>query len=307
MSLYQLNKGIACKICGSVSYDQGMGIISPWIREIIQIKKIITRLSSCKVCQGATFSFRYSTEQMQKLYQGYRGKKYLDTRFKWEKYYSPEYNNNLVQNKYTNMRKKKLVDFLNKHFTGHMLSIVDVGGGSGEFIPNFEKESPVKYVLDINNIAPNPGIIKLGSLSEKSKFSLIIYSHVLEHVNNPTAALSELLNFSNNVYVETPYGVPNMNPFRSSRVVVYSMAVLSNFPSIYRKIVTVSFGRKNRFKPLVQSEHLNFFLPETFFFLAQVLNCKIRLDETDIFDPMGNRVRVIRALFTKNDENLISI
>jgi hypothetical protein len=85
------------------------------------------------------------------------------------------------------------------------------------------------------------------------------------------------------------------------------MAVLSKFPSIYRKIVTASFGRKNRFKPLVQSEHVNFFLPETFFFIAQVLNCKIQLDENDIFDPMGNCVRVIRALFTKNDENLISI
>ena len=205
------------------------------------------------------------------------------------------------------MRKLKLSEFLNKYYTGQMLTVVDVGGNQGEFIPDFEKESPVKYVLDINNISPNPGIIKIGSLSEKSKFSLIIYSHVLEHVDNPRMELSKLLSFSNNIYVETPYGTPSINVLHSSRVVVYAMAILSHFPSIYRKFITASVGRENRFKPLVQSEHLSFFLPETFYYLAKVLNCKIQLDENEILDTMGNSMRVIRALLTKNNENLTAI
>jgi hypothetical protein len=182
------------------------------------------------------------------IYSNYRGAAYTQTRNQWEPWYSHDFNSAHDSISWSEMRKKSLKNFLERHLTSNPSSIVDVGGDRGQYIPNIGSEN--LYVLEASNKSLLPGIERIKNLGELHEVGLIIYSHVLEHVSDPLNELKELLNKSNFVYVEVPFGIPVINNARKSRILFFIKFVSSFYPRAWKKTTHPSTGR-NRVKGIL--------------------------------------------------------
>jgi hypothetical protein len=60
--------------------------------------------------------------------------------------------------------------------------MLDFGGADGQFLPAIEGD---KYVFEISNIDPAPGVIRISDESLLRTYSYVQLSHVLEHVTEP--------------------------------------------------------------------------------------------------------------------------
>jgi hypothetical protein len=138
-------------------------------------------------------------------------------------------------------------------------------------------------------------------LSEVYKPDLIFLSHVLEHVANPVATLKELFLYSKTIYVEVPYGVPEISKKRRSKIRFLIKLVSTISPLFWRKFTIPATGRKSGDGVLIQSEHINFFTEVSLGALAKMLECKIELEVNEIATPDGNRARVIQCLLFAGD------
>jgi hypothetical protein len=194
-------------------------------------------------------------------------------------------------------------NFLLPYLSSDLNSVVDGGGGSGELIPNLSKTnnhgSYKKYVVDIKNSPAVSGVIKKTSLQEIGATSLIIYAHIIEHVSNPLLELENLLQYSDQIYIETPNGIPKANFFNKSIAINLIFALFSFFPKIWRNLFSISVGRKQKYNILRQSEHINFFTIETIKKLADMLDCNCVCKIALMPDPIGEEIEVIQTLIYK--------
>jgi hypothetical protein len=78
--------------------------------------------------------------------------------FKWEKWYGNKYQQGHRAKEYTDSRKKETSEFLAMYLQANICKMIDIGGGSGESIPDIMPSSLEKlretneYVLDISNV-----------------------------------------------------------------------------------------------------------------------------------------------------------
>ena len=291
-----------CRICSvqlGPSPVKVNAIISPWIRELASIKQLASKLIYCKNCKGAFFSYAYSKNQMHLIYNDYRGLNYIKIRNKWEKWYTTEYNDAHTGEQFIEKRKKVILDFISSSIKiKDINTLVDVGGDRGQFIPEINSLKN-RYVLDFSNQLLTTGVQRLNDLSQVKDIDLIIYAHVLEHVSEPILELNQLLNSSKHVYVEVPYGIPARNRLRRSfSVFILSLAV-SRFPILWSKFSKTSAGRVQTASLLRQSEHLNFFLPETFHALSRKVGVECVTEICTIPTPDKTTIKVIQVLFSK--------
>ena len=291
-----------CPICGANIQYSAFVMVSPWVRKLIRNKKRFSQLAVCESCYGASFSLRYDDKQMKDLYENYRNHDYNSLRNKWEKWYGIEYQKGHLTNYYIEGRKREVAEFLTEHLNGNIHSVVDIGGGNGELIPDalpYFSSSIKKFVLDISNTDSIYQVTKISSLQEIGKFDLAIYSHVIEHVADPRSELVKTLRHTNQIYLEVPYGVPKISFINKSIVLNVFFAILSTNHVLWRNLFSLSVGLKSRLRILTQSEHINFFEVATMEKLANLVNCdsKIELSWTD--NPLGQKHQIIQALFTK--------
>ena len=291
-----------CPICHEVIQYEAFVIVSPWIRERIKTKKKISLLGVCKSCYGATFSFRYDYKQMKLIYEFYRDDNYNALRFKWEKWYGIEYQQGQLTKEYIEGRKKEISEFLSIHLPVRICRIVDIGGGNGELIPDAlpgNCSAIQKYVLDISNVKTINNVTKINSLDETDRIDLAIYSHTIEHVPNPLVELENILQYTDNVYLETPYGIPKISFVNRSILLNILFTMFSLHPWLWRNMFTLSVGLKSKGRIIKQSEHINFFEVETIEKLANLLNCESYIKLSSVNNPLGEKHQVIQALFSK--------
>jgi hypothetical protein len=130
-----------CPLCNSLTHNSPKplrGVISPWIRELTGINKRLSKLNFCSNCFGAFFDYRYNEFEMKKIYENYRGDIYTETRKAWEPWYSQKYNSNHESTEYLEARRKGLENFLIENRVGNLDTAIDIGGGSGSLIPEFQ-------------------------------------------------------------------------------------------------------------------------------------------------------------------------
>ena len=274
------------------------GVISPWIRKFAKISSRLTSLVICSECRSAAFTVRYEPEVMFNLYSEYRGTVYTAIRNKWENWYTLEFNEGHSKQLYVNQRKKLISEFLISEGFKQIESILDVGGDSGQYIPDF-KNLKQKIVFDISNKNLISGVTRVNSLEEVSYVDLVVYAHTLEHVNDPIFEVQKLLRYTNNLYIEVPFGVPTPSKARRSRLIQMIALIASISPQIWSTISRPSSGRKINSKILRQSEHLNFFSPYYFDVIAQKLNLEVRKQVCEVIGPDLSRADVIQVLFKK--------
>ena len=285
-----------CPVCEVPATLEAMAVVSPWIR---QFGVELTRKSNymhCLVCDLGFFDYRYTSREMSLIYSDYRGVRYTQVRNRWEPWYSHDFNSAHDSVSWSDMRKKSLETFLGKYLSSTPKSIVDVGGDRGQYIPDLG--SSKLYVLEASNKALMPGIERVGTLNEVSEIGLIIYSHVLEHVSEPLIELKELLEKSKFVYVEVPFGIPEINRARKSRIRFIIKFIASFYPSMWGKMSNPSTGRSSGKGILTQGEHLNFFSVKSLETMGKILNRSVQIEVNEIQTPDKATARVIQCLFS---------
>jgi hypothetical protein len=236
---------------------------------------------------------------MTRIYQNYRDEKYVQLRREWEPWYTKDFNDAHSTAYFVEKRRISLQNFLLTLNISNLNTIVDVGGDFGQFIPDLG-ENNNKYVLDLSEQPLIPGVSRINSLQELKEIDLIIYAHVLEHVESPLVELKELTDYSRFVYVEVPEGTPEINRIRKSTLLyLFSLGISFN-SRMWGKFSKPSGGRIIKSKFLRQSEHINFFTEQTFKEIAITLNLSmISLSTTNIPSPEGGEAKVIRAVYSK--------
>ena len=236
---------------------------------------------------------------MNKLYQNYRDENYVRLRRQWEPWYTKDFNDAHNKDYFVKKRKIALENYLLSLKISNLDTLVDVGGDFGQFIPDLGVKNS-KYVLDLSEQPLIPGVNRIKTLQELKEIDLIIYAHVLEHVESPLAELKKLTDNSRYVYVEVPEGTPEINRIRRSKLMYLFNLATSFNPRIWGKFSKPSGGRIMKSKFLRQSEHINFFNEQTFKEMAITLDLSmISLSTTSIPSPEGGEAKVIRAVFSK--------
>jgi hypothetical protein len=295
MTTIHLRKPTQCLVCGMPTILEAKAVLSPWIRQIGVNRKRTSNYYHCKICDLGFFDYRYTNLEMGYIYSDYRGATYTQIRNQWEPWYSHDFNSAHDSISWSEMRKESIKNFLERHLTSNPSSIVDIGGDRGQYIPDIGSEN--LYVLEASNKSLLPGVERIRNLGELHEVGLIIFSHVLEHVSDPLNELKELLNKSDCVYVEVPFGIPAINKVRKSRILFFIKFVSSVYPRAWGKTTHPSTGRNNVKGILTQSEHLNFFSVKSLEVVGEILGSSVQIEVNEIQTPDNATAKVIQCLF----------
>lgn len=284
-----------CPLCSQALEPKAKAVISPWLRNLGIKRKRVSKYLNCEFCDSGFFDYRYSNKEMGKIYNDYRGLKYLDTRIKWEPWYSQAFNEEHDSRKFILMRQSALTEFLCKFPIRRPNMVVDIGGDRGQYIPNLgQRES---YVIESSNKDLVDGVKRLSSINDLEKCDLIFFSHVLEHVANPRSEIEELLLHAEYVYIEVPFGLPEITKRRKSKIWLFLKLIASISPWLWRQSSEPATGRKSQNSTLVQSEHINFFSEKSLQTLAELLKVGARIEVNSIQTPDRSKAHVIQCLF----------
>lgn len=159
----------------------------------------------CRNCSFHASQIRLTEDEEQKLYDQYRLEEYNRVRTICE----PNYVAHLgVFGQYLKARKEIIDSIIQKNLSMTELtevkSVLDYGGGNGEYIPNIFPRSK-NYVYDISNVDLLEGIERFDIESEQS-VDFLMCCQVLEHKSDLEDIMKDLVNLSNKwLYIEVPY------------------------------------------------------------------------------------------------------
>ena len=293
-------KYTTCQICFSELCFSAKAVVSPWIRSLGVRHQRTSKFMICYNCRSGFFDYRYSDDDMSKIYSDYRGDTYLSIRSKWEPWYNQTFNKEHDSEDFVVMRQASLYNFLFKLLPSFTKTIVDVGGDRGQYIPNFGQTE--SYVIESSSKKLVNGVTRLTSFDKMTKADLILYSHVLEHVANPKEEIEKLLRHCDQLYVEVPFGIPDVSRIRKSKTRFLLKLLASTSPFIWRKSATPATGRSSKQGVLVQSEHINFFTEESLKKLAEMLKLEAHIEVNSIKTPDRAEAKVIQCLLSPRKE-----
>lgn len=152
-------------------------------------------LAHCASCDFHFSTTRFDSDELFRLYDGYRNDQYNQQRLECEPNYQPV----MYSDEYVSRRKEFINSLINKH-AKELTSILDYGGDDGTYVP----EVPLRCVYDVSGRDPLPGVLKYH-LNNDYKFDLVMNCQVLEHVSNMDEILTKLKHLTKQyLYIEVP-------------------------------------------------------------------------------------------------------
>jgi len=159
----------------------------------------------CNHCFFIQTMLPFHDDDILRLYADYRSPSYHQQRVQYE----PEYAAIAAAVGYdpveVRTRTAALTAFLRKELsTSDPATVLDYGGSDGRFIPDIPGS---KFVYEISNIDPIPGVTRIKSESELGTYSLVLLAHVTEHVPHPLDLVRKLTRYvepGGHLYIETP-------------------------------------------------------------------------------------------------------
>lgn len=210
---------------------------------------------------------------MESIYSGYRGSHYFNIRNSYEPSYTTELNNALGHDQEVLSIRHEFVRSAITDAAGFPISrlttAIDVGGDQGQFMP---PEIPLRFVLDVSDKEPAPGVQRIGSFHQATQLKpdLLMACGILEHVADPISFMRELVAVDAEmtglfIYVEVPSGVPQRRPTSHRILGAITGLVASRSTYMWSRLDRFSAFVRRRGKsathlmPMRQSEHINFF------------------------------------------------
>ena len=300
----------ACPGCGSYEARERSGAwISPWIRELANIRERCTEYRVCQECRTGYFTFGPSPDELKALYRDYRGPRYLAARSKWEPAYTKDLNAQLEGSEAFFASRiaalEKLVISVAPGLPGTARGVVDIGGGRGRLIPQWPCLTE-RVVLDVSGVVPVNGVKAIGSWAEVNvnQVDFVMLCGVLEHVPSPKLLLGETVDrlrvagSSAYIFIEVPAGIPLARGKLLSRLPGFQQ--LNRHQRMWHRIDRLERGPNpiRRQIPLRMGEHLNFFTMQGMRALAE--SCGIKIEAIEEIDVVGLKgevtVRFSRAM-----------
>jgi hypothetical protein len=259
-----------CPACNSKEISgKNRVLIAPWVRELTGLLDRSSFYFVCKHCTLGWIKIAYDDKVLTKLYEGYRGAKYLRIRNSWEKTYTSKLNNSLDYDpRFLGSRRDyvtKLISSVDEDFIEESTGVLDIGGGHGGVIPNWENLK-YKYVLEVSDAEPKDGVEMITSWDQVPKgvpLNLIMACGILEHLNFPGKFVKELIesshardsSYTQYFYFEVPFGVPRL---RKNYLygAIYFATVNKLTWRIFDKFTIL---KKSTFAPMRIAEHIQFF------------------------------------------------
>lgn len=249
-----------CLICGRDNCKGTETKISEFVRDKIGCNDTNIELLHCESCGFSFYNYRFSEEETNRLYSGYRGKEYQETREKNEPWYTDKVNRAINNNEKSLKEQQRVIRaMLSKNGYESFNNALDYGGNEGKtFLPEWGIDN--KYLFDISNIPTISGVKRIGSIEElkKLKIDFVMCNMLFEHLAFPNDVMQlfkELGDDETVFYIEVPYE----DPFsRSKFSLLYNLDLLFN-PNFskYRLLKSYLRFRRGPFYPM--KEHINFF------------------------------------------------
>lgn len=162
-------------------------------------------LQLCTHCFFIQTKIPFRDDDIMRLYRDYRSPGYNQERTHYEPEYAVIAPAIGQDHREVSVRRSALSPFLNEGMhTSHPLTILDYGGSDRRFILDI---SGSKFVYEISNVDPLPGVTRVKSEPELGTYSIILFAHVTEHVTHPlnlVRKLSAYVEPGGYLYIEPP-------------------------------------------------------------------------------------------------------
>lgn len=251
-----------------------IGLVAKLFQKVYA-KSVLVEIQICHRCSFIQTKRPFPEEGIGNLYEDYRSHSYNRERI----FYEPEYAliaphvGGCTQEIQT--RKVGLAQWLKGKLNPEAnFSMLDYGGADGMFLPDLPGQ---KYVFDISDVAPAPGITRIRTESELNSYSYIQLAHVLEHVSFPlalTRKAASFLNKSGHLYIEVPQELSD-------------------------DIMVRLANRDTRIR-LPIHEHINQYCPQSVTELLRSVGLSIVAIQSEPVDFGWNKGTIIRALGRKS-------
>jgi hypothetical protein len=166
---------------------------------------VFVEMQICPACSFIQVKHPFRDEDLGRLYADYRTPSYNEERIRFESTYAAIVNEVGKGAKEIACRVDGLTAWLEgKIDPGDGFSMLDFGGSDGRFLPRMPGE---KYVYEISNTQPLPGIVRVAAEADLATYSYVQIAHVLEHVSEPLKLLKYVAQFmkpNGYLYIEVP-------------------------------------------------------------------------------------------------------
>lgn len=223
----------------------------------------------CQDCGVLFLDYRFSDDELSRLYNDYRGDDYNNMRIRFE----PNYNATAIH--YAD-RAQYLVDVesvLAPHVTENP-KVLDWGGGSGINSP-FRFQAASLHIYDVSGVSVCEEARRVSLEESRSyQYDLVVCSQVLEHVSYPLEVMKTLTSYL------------------SPHTILYLEVPLEGI--FHDRVDGISLCEKKRH----WHEHINFFSPNSL--VAMALCCSLDVLESKILPvSLGWRDGTIQMLVCK--------
>lgn len=236
----------------------------------------------CSSCGFRFFDRGVSNQEAAAFYQGYRSENYFINRRRWEPFYTRSQHQAIVASSRSPRRRAAIRHCLMEAGIGSKKSVLDYGGVDGFMIADYPSNR--RAVFDISGSAAVEGVEAIRTTDcLGNDWNLILTCQVLEHVADPSAYLTALLDRltdTGHLYVE----IPNeqwQSSFNDGALRLWWLNFLLRNKLLLILIDTLStvgrikLGRIPVFGFMSMREHVNFFTHQSMKRLASRLGTKI--------------------------------
>lgn len=198
-----------CVFCGGVELALEPALISDFVADyVLGGGPERTDFAVCGACGGGFFVDRFSEEEAERLYAGYRGERYFQVRHRHEPWYTKSVNQALDGS--MDERRSFIAGLLGQSGVrfDKVRRALDFGGNTGALFPS-EIGGAERWIVDPSDAPLAPGLHRARRLAEldRGTFDLVMAMHVLEHVSEPRSIVAELVTLlapGGLLYLEVP-------------------------------------------------------------------------------------------------------